>query len=136
MMKLIISLVCFAISAVIADSHYGGLAMSANEDVIRQGKNVAVKYLREMFKEVHIDDFNIQMLGTEKLSNMKFEGVEINEDDIEIKIVDRWLEVNIKNMGGKITGHSWKKVLFGEEVFDFDINCRKGGIMLHLSIEI
>jgi len=39
-------------------------------------------------------------------------------------------------MGGRLTGHSWKKVLFGEEVFDFEINVEKGGISLELNFEI
>lgn len=44
--------------------------------------------------------------------------------------------VNIKQMGGSLSGHSWKKVLFDEEVFDFDIRVQKGGISLLMKFDL
>jgi hypothetical protein len=55
---------------------------------------------------------------------------------LDLHIDGQELVVNIRQMGGRLTGHSWKKVLFGQEVFDFDINVQKGGIELEMRFKI
>ena len=46
----------------------------------------------------------------------------MDNSDVDIKIVGVHVELQVHRMGGRIVGHSYKKVLFGQETFDFDID--------------
>jgi hypothetical protein len=90
---------------------------------LEESKSLILHYLSKMMTTIKLDDFSIEMLGTQQLSNIYFQGVQIEDQDVDISIHGERVKVMVHRMGGRITGHSWKKVLFGEETFDFDVNC-------------
>lgn len=52
-------------------------------------------------------------------------------------IEDGRLKFNLANFGTRLLGHSWKKLLFGEENIDFEYGINKGGLLnLHLDFLI
>mgnify|MGYP000135231884 CR=1 FL=1 len=104
--------------------------------MLKQSKTAVLNELSKILTRVHLDDVSVQILGTEQLSNIWFEASEIDEDDVDLSIDGDSICADIHQLGGRISGHSWKKVLFGEEVFDFDVDIRKGGISLTLWFQI
>ena len=86
-----------------------------------------------MFHQVKIDDFHV--LEYYHISRVMFRGVEFSNDDFDIKMDGDRIIVDARNIGGQLTGHSWKRIgtLFPAEEFDFDFNIERGGIRgLHI----
>ena len=87
-----------------------------------------------MLEHIKFDNFDVQFLGTQHISNIWFSTVDINESDVELSLNDGELSCVIHNMGGRLSAHSAKDgFLFikGEE-FDLDMNVKKGGLEMTL----
>ena len=116
-------------------NHVGNVAISMGEGALQNSKDCMVRFIKKMLSDAKIDDFDINFLGVAHISNMHFHSLDISEDDVDISIDQTHVHVHVKQMGGRLTGHSYKKVLAVEE-YDFDINIKKGGARLQLDFEI
>jgi len=113
-------LALISVQVVVCD-HVGNVAISMSEGALQNSKDAMVRFIKNMLTDAKLDDFDIKFLGTAKISNMHFHSLDINEDDVDISIVKSHVHVHIKQLGGRLTGHSWKRILAVEE-YDFNIN--------------
>ena len=81
-----------------------GFAMSANEDVIKRSKKILVIKLHEMLKKFKFDDLDLPFKT--KISELRFEAVEFDQEDVEVSIDRDKLIVHLNYMGGKLVGKS------------------------------
>ena len=105
MFKLILTIL---VSLVVGTDHYGGLAVSVNQEVINSSKSVIMTYLKRALKTLKLDDMTINILGDENFTNMYFTAVDIEEQDVDITIQKDRIRVAVHRAGGRITGHSRK----------------------------
>ena len=125
------TLACSLLAGVQA-GHQAGLAMSINMEGIEKSKDVLVYYLKRMLSDVHLDDMDFDFLGKYHISNIRLQNVEIPAEDIRINIIDnefhgKVVKVTILSMGGQLSCHSSKKVLFGTEEMDFGVEVGREG---------
>ena len=86
-----------------------------------------------MFTEFKFDKFNIL---DREISDFRFQAVQFDETDFNIKIQNNQLIVDIAQAGGIISGHHFKKgILFmPDEIWDFSMTVERGGLNnIHLA---
>jgi hypothetical protein len=76
--------------------------MSANEKVIQNSKTAFLEYMKQMFTEMKFDDFNV---ANYEMQNLQFTEIQIDESDVSIKIEGDRVKVDMKNVGGELSGH-------------------------------
>jgi hypothetical protein len=55
-----------------------------------------------MFTEMKFDDFNV---ANYEMQNLQFTEIQIDESDVSIKIEGDRVKVDMKNVGGELSGH-------------------------------
>ena len=73
-----------------------------------------------MFTEFKFDKFNIL---DREISDLRFQAVQFDEADFNVKIQNNQLVVDISQAGGIIKGHQFKKgiLFFPDEIWDFSM---------------
>ena len=100
--------------------------MSTNEKVIQNSKTAFLEYMKQMFTEMKFEDFSVVNY---EMQNLKFTDIQIDESDVSIKIEGDRVKVDMKNVGGELSGHCQQKQLLGNYIrFDYQIKVDKGGI--------
>jgi hypothetical protein len=85
-MKRLISLLSVTILSLVdtSQSTRAGLAFALNEEGLRKSKNVIIRMVNKMFQDLRLDDFEVEFLGTQKISNARFNTVQMNPDDVQV----------------------------------------------------
>lgn len=104
------------------------MAMSLSEQGVIKSKNLMIEYFNEMFHTLHLNNMNVEFLGVIEISNLKFESVHIEEEDIQLYFMDDHVNIKLK-MGGALSGHTHKNLIFnGKEDADFKAEVIDKGI--------
>jgi len=117
---------CIMMLAGLSSATRTGIAMSADEKVLKDSKPVILDFLSAVIGEVHFDDFKV--LGLWDVSEVKFRSVEIREEDCDVRLDGSDVVVDVRDAGGSFSGKASKPKLFGgRDEFSFDFHVDKGG---------
>jgi hypothetical protein len=107
-----------------------------NEDGLRKSKNVIIRMVNKMFQDLRLNDFDVEFIGTQKISNARFNTVQMNPDDVNIYVRGDHIFLDILKMGGKLSCHSWKKVLWTESAFDLEVSVNDHGSRMEADLTL
>lgn len=125
--------VCIMMLTGLSSATRTGIAMSANERVLKDSKRVVMDFLSTTIQEIHFDD--IQVLNLWSTYNVKFRSIEIREEDCDISISGNDIIIDVREAGGSFSGNARKPKLFGGfDEFSFDFHVDKGGFR-HMRFE-
>jgi hypothetical protein len=113
--------------------------MSVHDKVIQNSKEAAINWMEGMFEQMEFDP--IELSESRVISHVGLSHIDVDPDQIEIRISHDRLIVHCQEFGAHITGHSsnikkasrWgKNKEETNEQFDFMGHIQKGGLEMDL----
>ena len=121
-------LICFllVIEVIQANAINAGLAMSVDSSVLSNSKKALINYLERSLTEMTFS--NVYVL-TSRFEELKLSTINIDESNVQVRIENDRIKVNVRDFEGYFTGKALSTRLFGGyDHYTFTCHAQKGGM--------